>query len=168
MGKRLYPLNHIKYWWAYDIEEVCEKLKVGHKAVQNWIKNGLATIGTGRPYLIYGYDLKKFLQNMNERNKCKTEFHHIFCVGCKDGKSPLKKQVKLEYVNGSIKVKAICSSCKSIMYQNYKLKYLQELKRVFNVVEVLELYDCETPTVKTPLEDTCDKQTKEPMQGELL
>ncbi|NBB88875.1 MAG: AlpA family phage regulatory protein, partial [Bacteroidetes bacterium] len=47
MGKRLYPLQRIKAWYCYDIEEICSLYKsqrLHQQTVRQWIKNGLPII----------------------------------------------------------------------------------------------------------------------------
>ncbi len=151
MGKRIYPLNCLKYWWSYDFDDICElykKYKLHPQTIRQWIRNGLPTM-KGRPALIYGFELIKFLGKINKSNKCQTEFHQIFCMKCKQGKDPYKKQVHLEHKNGFVKAKGRCVTCKSIMYKSYKLDDFQKLKLNFHTVDVLELYDCKDSTVKT-------------------
>jgi hypothetical protein len=58
------------------------------------------------------------------------------------------------------------------MFQNYKLDDLQRIKREFDVVGVLELYDCDNPPLKTPFFDQAKdgkkECEKEPIQPDLF
>jgi len=171
MGKRIYPLNGIFYWWAYTIEEICELYKpygLHPQTVRTWInKNGLPAI-KGSPTLIYGYNLKKFLGKMNVSGKCSTEFNELFCMKCKDAKRPYKRRVSLEHKDSFLKVKGHCPDCKSVMFQSYKMDYYQRLKKTFVTVALLELYDSTNPTVKTHLDAQHKQQVNEPEQTELF
>lgn len=158
------------YWWAYDIDEICELFKkhgLHPQTVRQWIKNGLPTM-KGKPALIYGNDLMKFLGKMNKSNKCQTEFHHIFCLKCKEGKDPYKKQIEVELINGYVKAKGRCRNCKNIMYKSYKLDDFGKLKLNFHVVDVLQLYDCADSTVKTHIAAPSNIHPNEPAQKELF
>jgi hypothetical protein len=176
MGRRIYPLNKIKYWYCYDIDGVCRlysKYKLHSKTVLEWKKQGLQAIDDRNPALFYGYCLSKFLGKLNESNKCKTAFDEIFCMTCKDAKKPLKKQIQLIPENKNfLKVKAACQICKKSMFKNYKLDDLQKIKREFDVVQVLELYDCKNPPLKTPFFDQAKDSKKEcetePFQPDLF
>ncbi|MCE3255719.1 MAG: Helix-turn-helix domain protein [Rickettsiaceae bacterium] len=176
MGKRIYPLNRIKYWYGYDVDDVCRlysKHKLHPKTVLEWKKQGLQAIDNRNPILFYGFCLIKFLGKMNESNKCKTAFDEIFCMKCKEGKRPLKRQIQLIPENRTfLKVKAVCQTCKNQMFKNYKLDDLQKVKRTFAVVEVLELYDYEIPPLKTPFfvqaKDDKKECEKEPIQPDLF
>lgn len=152
------------------MDEICELFKnfgLHPQTIRQWIKSGLPSM-KGRPLLIYGYDLKVFLGKMNASNKCHTEFNQMFCMKCRDGQSPYKKQVQLEYKNNFLKAKAHCKSCKSLMYKSYKLDVFQELKKSFHVVDVLRLYDTKNPTVKTHFAAPDETQPNEPAQKELF
>lgn len=170
MGKRIYPLNFIKYWWAYDIDEVCllyKKYNLHPQTVRGWIKNGLKTM-KGKPALIYGNDLINFLGKMNKSSKCHTEFHQMFCMKCRDAKDAYKRQVQLESKNGFIKAKAHCRNCKTIMYKSYKIDDFQKLKSNFHTVDVLELYDSKDSTVKTHIAAPENIHANEPAQIEMF
>ena len=165
MGKRIYPLNKIKYWYCYDIDDICRlysKYKLHSKTVLEWKKQGLQAIDNRSPALFYGACLAKFLGKMNESNKCKTAFDEMFCMKCKEGKKPLQRQIQLIPENRIfLKTKSVCQTCKNQMFKNYKLDDLQKIKRIFDVVQVLELYDCKNPTVKTPFFDQAKDGKKE-------
>lgn len=144
MGKRIYSLQRIRNWLCYDLDDVCalyKKYGLHPQTVRGWIKKGLPTVAGGRPTLIYGADLREFLAKQNESGKCKTVFHEMFCLKCKDARPAFKRQIVLEQVNGSVRAKAHCQTCKSIMNKPYKLSDIPHLRKVFRVGDVLELYD---------------------------
>ena len=162
MGKKLYPLNKIKYWLCNDIDDLCRLCKVHPKTVLSWQEKGLKPIDNKKPALFYGYVVKEFLGKMNESNKCKTTFEQMFCFVCKEGRDPLKKQIQITPNNRKfLDVKAICQSCEQEMFQSYKLEDLQQLKRIFDVVQVLGLYDSKTSPSNTPFFDQAERGKKE-------
>jgi len=171
MGKRIYPLNLIMHWYCYDIEEICRLYKdynLHPQTVRNWIRDGLLTIDKGKPALIYGDYLKDFLGNLNTSSKCKTEFEQMFCFGCKQGKSPHKRQIKLEQAANFVRAKAICCDCKNTMNKSYKIDDIPKLRTFFHVVDVLQLDDCEDNTVKTHIPKQCNALLNESPQMEFL
>jgi hypothetical protein len=58
MGKRIYPLNKIKYWYCYDIDDVCRlysKYKLHSKTVLEWKRQGLQAIdGRSSTFVLWG------------------------------------------------------------------------------------------------------------------
>lgn len=171
MGKRIYPLQPIKYWWAYDIDEVCDlykKYKLHPQTVRQWLKDGLKTIDNTKPTLVYGDDLREFLGRQNQSSKCKLEFHQLYCVKCREAKEPYRKQIVVEQKAKFLSVKALCNICKNIMPKSYKLTDFPELKKIYAVVGVSQLYDTAHPTLNTHFPARDEKQLSEPSQWELF
>lgn len=171
MAKRIYPLNVIKYWYVYDLDEICKlyaPYRLHRQTVRRWIKEGLPTIDERKPTLIYGNHLKAFLGKHNKAHKCHTAFEQFFCMKCRDARCPYKKQIQLDLRNKCLQVKALCKECKSLMNKGYKLDDLQKLKSIFYVVDVLELYDSTPPTVNTHFHAPNEKHKSESIQLELF
>ena len=136
------------------------------QTVRAWVnKNGLKTIDTSRPILIYGYDLIAYLKAQNDKGKCQTEFDQLYCMKCKDQRLALQNKIALELKNGFLKACGHCRECKSKMYKSYKNADYKMLHRKFLVVDVLELYDFSIPTVKTHLSTQDKKQPSESGYG---
>lgn len=171
MGRRIYPLRSIKYWYCYDVEEICTLYKAYRLNVQTvraWIKQGLHTIDNGKPSLIYGHDLKQFLGKLNLSHKCSTAFEQFFCMKCKEATAPFKKQVVLEPTPHYVKAKSQCQTCKTTMHKNYKMGDIPRLRISFKLVGVLELYDSNTSPLKTHILHDGNTPKTEPAQGRLF
>ena len=168
MGKRIYPLNLIKYWFCYDIDDICHLYGIHHQTVREWIRRGLKTINKKKPILIYGNDLKTFLGKQNQSNKHHIEYNQMFCMKCKDGKKVHKNQIHLESNNQFLKAKGLCITCKNIMNKSYKLMDLPNLKKIFVMIDMLQLYDCKNSPLKTHLEDQNKSCLNESKQIELF
>lgn len=141
MSKRLYPHNKLRYWYTYDIDEICFHFKntgLHTQTVRKWIKNGLQAIDGKRPFLIYGYDLIIYLKAHNQRHKCNVEFDQLYCMKCQDARPALQRQLRLIKKARFFQAKAICRTCKTTMLKNYKLADYAQLKRIFKLVDVLE------------------------------
>lgn len=171
MGKRIYSLQAIRYWFCYDVEEVCAMYKrysLHPQTVRQWIKDGLPTIDQRKPTLIYGAELKAFLGKMNSAHKCQTAFDQMFCLKCRDAKTPYQKRVQLEQTKNYVKAKAHCLSCKTIMNKTYKMDDVPKLRFIFRVGDLLELDDSNICPVKTHIHACEEKQSSEPRQLELF
>lgn len=159
------------YWYCYDIEDICRLFKscnLHPQTVRQWIKNGLLTIDNGKPSLIYGNQLIDFLGKLNKSNKCKTDFEQMFCFKCRDGKIPYRKQIQLEQSHGLVKAKARCQTCKTLMNKNYKMDDVPRLRLIFNVGDVLELYDSGDSPANTHIITSTESSTNKPKQWELF
>lgn len=171
MSKRLYPHKRVRYWYAYDIDDVCALFSdpgLHVQTVRKWIKNGLSTIDAGKPALVYGYDLIAYLKKNNTVNKRKTAFDQLYCMGCQDARCIFRNKIVVEQKSQSLKVQGICRECKKSMFQNYKLQDLSALKKKFTLVDVSELYDFETPIDKTHISAQEQNTKSESMQGDLF
>lgn len=172
MGRRIYHLNIIKYWYSYDIEELCDLLSVHSQTIRDWIRNGLPINKGSGVTLVYGNDLKNFLGNLNKSQKRPTNFDQMLCMSCKDAKDPFRKQICLKHENKLLKAKAICRDCKKPMYRNYKLDHWPKLREIFHVVDVLELYDSKDHSLKTHFlnqdKDGKNESDNSCIQGELF
>ncbi len=171
MSKRLYPHKRVRYWYAYDIDDICaifSDLRLHPQTVRKWIKNGLNTTDAGKPALVYGYDLIAYLKKNNTSNKCKTAFDDIFCMSCQDARHIFRNKISVEQKAQFLKVQGVCRECKKSMFKNYKLSDFLALKKQFTLVDVSELYDFEAPTDKTHIQAQEQNTTSESIQGELF
>lgn len=175
MSKRLYPHKRIKYWYAYGIDDICTlyaEFGLHAQTIRKWVKNGLASIDSGKPALIYGYDLIEFIKSQNSKNKCKTAFNEMFCFKCQDARPIFQRKVTVEHKAKALFVSGQCRECKTTMFKTYKMDNLPVIKRTFQLVEVLELYDCAVSLCKTHIQAQAITQLSESLnpskQGDLF
>jgi hypothetical protein len=167
MSKRLYPHKCVRYWYAYDIEEICAlfaDLGLHEQTVRKWVKNGLKTIDAGKPMLIYGQHLIDYLKRNNNANKCETPFDKLYCFSCQDARAIFKRQIHVDHKGQYLNVKGVCSECKKGMNKGYKLADFSRLKKIFILADVSELYDCANSPDKTQIH----AQDKQPVSESLL
>ena len=171
MSKRLYPHNRVRYWYAYDIDDICglfDDIGLHPQTVRKWVKSGLSTIDKGRPTLIYGNDLINFLKKHNQSNKRKTAFDEFYCMKCQDARPIFQNKIHIVQKAQFLRAQGHCRTCKSKMNKSYKMTDYPALKRKFKLVDVLELYDCSKPTDKTHFSDEVKQPVNESYQLELL
>ena len=171
MGKKLYPHNRLKYWWCYSIKEICDVYKdtgLHAQTIRKWTRDGLQAIDKKKPALYFGHDLIDFLKASNDRNKCQTSFNEMYCFSCKDKRRVFQNRVAFQQKANALRAKSVCKTCKSKMNKIYKLSDFQKLKRSFHVVDVSQLYDCESSTLKTHIDDSKKMSEFESRQGNLF
>lgn len=171
MSKRLYPHNHVRYWYVYDIDDICALFAnkgLHPQTVRAWIKSGLKTIDTGKPLLIYGHDLITHLKRNNTASKCVTAFDEFFCMGCQDARPAYQNKAAIIAEKSFMNVKARCRTCKKTMCKSHKLMDLHKLKQILTLVDVSQLYDCEDITDKTHIHACNQNPLSESSQGELF
>jgi len=172
MSRRLYPHNRVRYWYAYELEEICglfSDKRLHIQTVRKWIgKDGLKTVDAGKPALVYGQQLIDFLKRHNSRNKCTTAFKEFYCLKCHASRPVYQNKVRVAQEGQFIKLCGFCRFCKSSMFKSYKLEEYPAIKRTFDVVDVLELYDCASCTGKTHIHAQQPERPNESGQGELF
>lgn len=168
MSRRLYPHNRVRYWYVYDIDDICTlfaDLGLHPQTIRAWIKNGLKTIDNGKPTLIYGNDLITFLKTRNAQNKCAVAFDEMFCMGCKDARPIYQNKIIIEQDHNKLRAKGHCRVCKGKINKIYKMDDFPDIRKKFYVVDVLELYDCEVSPSKTHIQDHKHQPPSESLQG---
>ena len=172
MSKRIYPHKRVRYWYAYDIDEICAlfaDLGLHEQTVRKWIKkNGLETIDKGKPALVYGHNLIDHLKRNNNANKCETPFDKLYCFSCQDARTIFKRQIHIEHKGQYLNVKGVCSECKTRMNKGYKLADFTALKRMFILTDLSQLYDCHTPPYKTQIQAQQKTPVNESLQSDLF
>lgn len=171
MGKRIYPLQRIRDWYCYDLDDICALYKtqgLHQQTIRSWLKKGLASIDNARPTLIFGADLRKFLGEQNTASKCLTAFAEMFCMKCKDARPVFQRQIAIEQANRCIKAKGQCRNCKTSMNKSYALADLPKLRTTFHVGDVLELYDCRDSPLNTHLKHCTTSPSSEPVIRDLF
>jgi len=161
----------VRYWYAYDIDDICALFSdfgLHPQTVRKWIKDGLKTIDAGKPTLVYGHDLIVHLKKNNSANKCKTAFDEIYCMGCQDARPIFRNKISVEQTAQFLRVQGVCRECKRLMFKNYKLTDFPTLRNKFKLVGVLELYDFEATTDKTHIQAQEQNPSTESAQGELF
>ncbi len=171
MSKRLYTHSRVRYWYVYDVEDVCALFAdfgLHPQTVRAWVKEGLKIIDSGKPALIYGQHLIDFLKSRNAKNKCATDFDQLFCMACKDARHVFQNKIHITQKTQVLLVQGRCKTCKGMMFQNYALKAIPKLRKRFILVDVSELNDCAGSTDKTHIEAPSDSSTSESAQGSLF
>lgn len=168
---RNYPLKIIRYWYAYDVEEICglyKDRKLHPRTVQGWVRTGLETIDNAKPFLVFGNTLIEFLGKRNMEGRHKTELHEIFCLPCQDTRKPYKQQVHISQRGYLTNMIAVCPDCKNVINKGIRLDDYQAIKKIYAVVDVSQLYDCEVSPANTHLPAQVTTRLNEPIQGELF
>ena len=89
-------------------------------------------------------------------------------MGCQDARPVFRNTATIEQKSQFLKVQAICRECKKSIFKNYKLSDFPALKKKFNLVDVLELYDFKASTDKTHIHAQMKNTTSESLQRDLF
>lgn len=125
MPKR-YKTNLIRRRTAYTLEEIAKLLGKGKRTCFRWIEEGLAVVEIdAKPLLIMGYELRRFLEEKEKKNKSPMEKDELFCLHCR---KPAKAKLGSEQINPTGKrigkdnreqmmKTALCEVCGGKMYR---------------------------------------------------
>ena len=118
----------------YTVEEIACLFGVHKNTVRTWIKSGLPICDDKRPLLILGRDLRFYLQERRNKNKRPCSPDTIYCVRCKEPKTPLGKMVDYEPItNTKGKLVGICPCCNAVMNQFTSLAKLEGIRGLLDV-----------------------------------
>ena len=123
-----------------------------HKnTVRNWVKNGLATIDSKRPMLIFGSDLVKFLQERRTKNKQTCKPGELFCVRCHVPRPAAEDMADYTPINEKVgNLTAICPACDTLMNRRVSLAKIGEVRGNIDITfpeELRHIVDTLKPSV---------------------
>ena len=132
--KRLPNPRLVKIHRSYSVDEIARLFAIHKNTVRRWLKEGLPTTDTKRPYLILGEDLRAFIDKRRGRNKKPCKPGEIYCVRCRVPKAPAGGMAEyLPLTNTSGNLSAICPDCSAMMYRRVNLLKLQSIKANLDV-----------------------------------
>lgn len=153
--KRYYNVRRIKATWPYTVQEIAELFGVHKNAVLRWLKEGLRSDRSQRPFLIRGDELARFLgerQNARRRRCAPDEF---YCLRCR---TPRKAYLGMtDIVIGSptrLRVIGLCNVCETRISKVQSVCDLPNIRERFHVLQLTgeHLLGCADPSVNGDLE----------------
>ncbi len=113
----------------YTVEEVSALFGIHKNTVRTWVKQGLPTTDNRRPMLILGRDLSEFLQARRLKNKHPCKPGEIYCVRCREPKSPAGDMADYESLTGTQgNLIGICPDCNAMIYRRVNLTKLDQVR----------------------------------------
>jgi hypothetical protein len=115
MHRRINP-RLAKIHLVYTVAEIALLFGVDRNTVRAWLKAGLRPIAGGRPTLILGSELRRFLIDRQANRKCPTPPGHIYCLGCRGPRRPafdMADYIPLTATTGNLQ--GICPDCEAML-----------------------------------------------------
>ncbi|MCH7827847.1 MAG: hypothetical protein IIC75_07750 [Bacteroidetes bacterium] len=133
--KKKFTYRKINSCKIYSITEIRNLINVHRRSVQNWVRGGLQIKNPGgKPMLIDGADLKKFLKDRIAKQKIKLKYDEFFCMKCKKGMKAkdgtvqfVKKNKFTGQENRQWRLLGICERCSGKLS---RLSSTNDLKRL--------------------------------------
>lgn len=154
--KRTYNTRLIKATWPYTVQEIAALCGVSKNAPLRWLKEGLCANGDGRPYLIRGDELIRFLNDRQQSKRKKCSPHEFFCFKCRAPRETYLGivDIKIESSN-RFRVKGICAQCNTPISKLQSIEKLPEIEKRFHVqkLEGRHIIERDEHSVNDNLED---------------
>ena len=140
MNKRQPNYRLAKIHRSYSVEQVARLFNTHKNTVRQWIKSGLPTCDTKRPYLILGSELRAFLQSRRARKKCPCGPGEFYCFRCRAPRPPAEGMVDYVPTSDTLgNLSAICPECSILMNRRTSLTRLRQFEGVFDITFPLAL-----------------------------
>jgi len=124
----------VKELRTYTVAEIAEVLGVHRNTVRHWLKTGLTALADGRPTLVRGAELKRFLAAKRSRRKRPCGPGTIYCMKCREPRRPggdMAEYHALSATSGDLV--GICPDCSSMMYRRVSLSALPQISAGLDV-----------------------------------
>jgi len=164
--KRSYSLRGLSYMLCYSAEDIAVQFQIHKKTARTWILSGdLPTIDSkkGGSALVWGYDLQKFIEKQNDKNKVKTKFDEFYCMYCHQPEVPLGRRIAIEQNKQQIRTIGLCQKTHKPMYSRYSLSQIGLLSKKFKIVPLALLYDSDNALCKIPNQGKQKQPKTEPL-----
>lgn len=127
MGMRHPNPRLIKIHRSYTVAEAAEICRVHRNTVRHWLQRGLPAVEGGKPFLILGADLKRFLHARREAGRRPCQPGEIYCVKCRLPRKPTTAEYKpLTAISGNLT--AFCPHCGIRINRRVTLARLGEIQ----------------------------------------
>lgn len=168
--KRKYNPNLIKSKHSYTLSEVAQIYGIDIRTAYSWRKRGLKAIDeNSRPYLFWGEEIRRFLEENSKKRKHSLKPGEFFCTTCREPRRSLSDNISIEHTNKSlgnkskqVYLKGICNVCGQSLYLFYSDKKLEELCATGLIVKEHEkyLYGSGYSSINTQLEKVAFNETE--------
>ena len=95
----------------YSTEEIADLFKIHINTVHAWYKAGLSRIDNQKPCLVFGQDLKDFLDAKNRSKKHPCAPNELFCCKCQKPSRPKDNLVCIKVTPARTNIVGYCATC---------------------------------------------------------
>ena len=103
---------------SYTVEEAARLFDVHRNTVRAWRKAGLAAIDDGKPALIRGEELRRFLRSRRTASRRPCPPGTLYCFRCREGRAPALGMADfVARPAGAGNLRALCEVCGTVMHR---------------------------------------------------
>jgi hypothetical protein len=121
MSKRFPNPRAVKLHRSYTVGEIAKICAKHEKTVRSWIAEGLSPVDGGRPTLVCGRELRRFLdaRRKSVRQPCKLD--QMFCFRCRQPRIPMGLAVDLvSFGPGQSTLRGRCPICRGQIFRHVR------------------------------------------------
>lgn len=135
MAKR-HDITKIKKNLTYSTIEAAESLGVTPATVRNWVSDGLPIQKDRRPHLIYGEDLRAFLQSKQASRRYELKPDELTCFRCHTGRPPKDMKVCITpQAAKTSRLEGICNKCEGRCSRVISNARMPEFEAIFKITQ---------------------------------
>jgi hypothetical protein len=135
--KRRYNIRLIKATWPYTVQEIAELFGIHKNAVLRWLKGGLQTDRSQRPFLIRGDELARFLKQRQDGNRRKCGPGEFFCFKCRTVREACLGMADIAIESPTrFRIKALCGVCDTPINKVQSVRDLEKIRSRFHVQQL--------------------------------
>jgi excisionase family DNA binding protein len=153
--KRKYNTRRIKATWPYTVHEIAELFGIHKNAVLRWLREGLRVDRSGRPFLIRGDELARFLSERQNGRRQRCAPDEFFCFRCRAPRAACLGMADVTVGSPTrLRIKALCAVCETPVNKVQSARELPRIKKQFHVQELTgeHLIERTAPSVNGHLE----------------
>lgn len=110
--KRKHNPRYININYYYTMQDIVSMFNVNKRTVYRWFSCGLKYYSKQKPYMVFGVDLKQFLESRNTKYKINTKPYEFACFRCKKATVPFDNEISIVLYNRKIiHIKSYCHIC---------------------------------------------------------
>lgn len=133
MAKRL-SARRVKIHRQYTYDSAADALGVTVHTVRAWRSAGLAVLDSQKPHLIFGHELKRFIENRMPKKSRKLAPDEFYCMTCRAPRAPYGATADYVPVNVARgRLVALCEVCETTCNKFVSLKMCSELAKTLTI-----------------------------------
>lgn len=136
--RRHHNSRRIKAKQTYTTEEIADSLSVHPQTVLSWYKAGLKRIDNHQPSVVFGQDLKDFINEKNNKRKCKCASNELFCCKCQRPRRSSNNVVSIKIFKHKVNLVGNCEQCGTQINKTISPEKVGAYKKIFVIVPVQE------------------------------
>lgn len=131
---RKFNTNRIRRQFSYSVQEICDLLAVHKNTVREWLRQGLPKTDSQKPYLIYGNDLRLFLNQRQQSRRKKCGLDEFYCLRCRTQRRSFGNLADVKLRNSkTVMVSGICEVCDTPLNKVQSVKNLPNIFQTFDI-----------------------------------